>query len=167
MTVPQARALELAKAKGGLLGRVLTREDLTRLALEYWPHWLVSVAYKANTGAMSRVFRTAGREGVVKVILGDLTGEIGVLDAELALGLESIDGSLIVTPRLDENGAVKPALHFSQRVLAAQHIRPVQLIPTETQVFYRPVWVAYYGDESRLLGSKYLPFPGDGLSFMR
>ena len=83
VTVAQSSILRTAQFRGGILGRLLVRQPLTEIRLEYLRFYLVRLPYAVE--ARRFPFRRHESEGVMTVVVNALYGRCAVKDTDLQL----------------------------------------------------------------------------------
>lgn len=164
VTVAQTSILRTAEFRGGILGRILVRQPLTEIRLEYVRFYVVCLPYAVE--ARRFPFRRHRTEGVMNVVVNALYGRCAMKDTDLQLA--SVQGGHFQEGKfeLQEQEAVECAENFARRIV----MRMCRNLPSfgvaSCETFFRPYWMAYYG---RPDGEKprYLPFEADGLTFKR
>ena len=157
--------LPQARGKGGLLGKLIVRESLFQVTLEYKKYYLVYLPYTIE--ARKFPFRKKNMDGRLVVVVDALSGSCGVKEKEIEL--EQAEGVIFQNGINDmsESEAATTARDFANRIL----LRLCRNFPTfgelEIDFFYRPHWMAYYGDPATSAKPRYLPFEADGLTFRR
>ena len=156
-----------AKRKGGLIGLVmLAGSPLTLLRVEYKKYFRFFFPYEI----VARVFPFRRREfnGDMEIIVDAISGSCAVNNA-VDIELIQVEGHVFMDGTLDMEmqEAHDIAIEFGRRVLT----RLGRSVPhfgecLEPDVFYRPFWIAYYGDPKDKK-CRYLPFGADGHAFKR
>ena len=164
VAVARTSILRTTQFRGGIQGRILVRQLLTDIRLEYVRFYMVRLPYSVE--ARRFPFRRHATEGVMTVIVNALYGRCAVKDTDLQLA--PVQGGHFQQGKFELNGqeAVECAEDFARRIV----MRMCRNLPTfgeaSCETFFRPYWMAYYGQPD---GEKprYLPFEADGLTFKR
>lgn len=149
-------ALTLARKKGGLLGKILIRRKLTSLELLYFPFYLVTM----KIGHKVRISKIPD---MLKVIVDGSSGRCVLVDAELQL--HPLENTVKREPeQFSTEEVIRYAGKHANRYLIKVR-RNAAVFKDETVItFYRPYWLAFYGDRSTEKKVWYLPFEADGYS---
>lgn len=83
VAVARTSILRTAQFRGGILGRILVRQPLTDIRLEYVRFYMVRLPYSVE--ARRFPFRRHATEGVMTVIVNALYGRCAVKDTDLQL----------------------------------------------------------------------------------
>ncbi len=164
VTVAQSSILRTAQFRGGILGRLLVRQPLTEIRLEYLRFYLVRLPYAVE--ARRFPFRRHESEGVMTVVVNALYGRCAVKDTDLQLA--PVQGMHFQDGKFEMNGreAAECASDFARRIIMRMCRNLPSFGESSCETFFRPYWMAYYGrpeEES----PRYLPFEADGLTFKR
>lgn len=163
--VSKESVLPQAKGKGGLLGRLFVRESLFQLILEYKKYYVIRLPYTIE--ARKFPFRRRTMDGALSIVVDALQGGCAVKDSDIPL--EQAEGPIFQegVNDMDEEEAVTTARNFAAKIL----LRLCRNFPTfgeaEIDFFYRPHWMAYYGDPRNCAKPRYLPYEADGMTFRR
>lgn len=164
VTVAQSSILRTAQARGGLLGRLLVRQPLTEIRLEYVRFYLVRLPYAVE--ARKFPFRRHDTGGVMTLVVNSLYGRCAVKDTDLQLA--PVQGTHFQNGKFEMSGqeAEECASDFARRLIMRMCRNLPSFKEASCETFFRPYWMAYYGQPD---GEKprYLPFEADGLTFKR
>lgn len=156
-----------AKKKGGLLGRLFVREPLFEVNLEYRKFFSINLEHTV----VARKFPFGKHEisGSINIIVDAMFDKCGVKEISESLILEDIEGIEFQNGKHDmtDNQAIDCAQKYARRII----FRICKNLPTFTtnhvSYFYRPFWIAYYGNPNATKNPRYLPYEADGKSFAR
>lgn len=155
-----------ARRKGGLLGMVMVRQPLSILRLEYKKYFRFAFPYEV----LARIFPFRRKEiaGKMEVFVDAVSGNCAV-NTVTTIELVTVEGLPFMEGAMDmEVQEAHDIAHaFGKRIVT----RIGKTVPTfdecpEPEHFYRPVWIAYYGDPEDKT-CRYLPFEADGHTFKR
>lgn len=163
LTIGQEAFMKEAKGKGGLLGRLFVREPLYKMTLEYKKYYRILLPHTID---VRRLF--AGKKnisGVMNMIVDAETGNCAVISEDFSLvnttGKVFCDGEV----KVEQEEALDIAKRYATKVLTRlSGGRPV-FREHRLEEFYRPQWIAYYGNPAACDEPRYLPFEADGYSF--
>lgn len=152
----EQEACRLGEDKGGMLGKILIRKKMTSLELLYFPFYLVSI----KTGYKVRVSKIPE---MMKVVVDGTSGRCALVNTEPNLQPLCVDAK-----KESEHFSLEEVIRYASKHANRYLIRVrrnAALFKEETATtFYRPYWVAFYGDRSKEKRIWYLPFEADGYS---
>jgi len=156
-----------AKKKGGLLGMLIVREPLFEVALEYRKFFIISLEYEV----VARKFPFGKHDiaGSLDIVVDAMFDKCCVKEKNEPFILEDIEGKKFQNGihDMEDAEAVECAQKFSSRII----FRKCKNFPTFTENiiahFYRPFWMAYYGNPALIKNPRYLPYEADGKAFVR
>lgn len=155
-----------ARRKGGLLGMFTVRQPLTLLRIEYKKYYRFIFPYEI----LARIFPFRRREiaGNMEMLVDAISGNCAV-NSGIAIELAETEGIPFMDGAMDMEveEAHGIAYDFGKRIIT----RLGRSVPrfgecADPEFFYRPVWIAYYGDPKDK-SCRYLPFDADGHTFKR
>lgn len=159
-------ALLLAQKKGGLFGQIFIRKDFHEVELVYFPYFktTLDLSFKVRKFffCSEKIINTK-----VSVVVSGTTGKGSIIDGFPELKSLNSGNHSLIEPEVPEKKVIEQAVKCAQKYV----IRSVRTIPivdkVEIELFYRPFWVAYYGEKR--MGEKiyYLPIQADGYSVNR
>lgn len=156
-----------AKKKGGLLGMLIVREPLFELTLEYRKFFYITLEH--NVLARKFPFRKHQISGSLDIVVDAMFDKCSVKEKNEPFILDDVEGKEFQNGIHDmqDSQALECAQKFASRII----FRMCKNLPTFTQhnisYFYRPFWMAYYGDKTIIKNPRYLPFEADGKAFVR
>ena len=145
---------------------IIVRPPLTLLRLEYKKFFRLVFPYDI----VARVFPFRRREisGNMEIIVDAISGSCAVNNA-VSIELIPAKGKLFMdgTMDMEVQEAHDIAITFGRRIVT----RLGRSVPhfgdcLEPEFFYRPYWIAYYGNPENKK-CRYLPFEADGHAFKR
>jgi hypothetical protein len=165
LVFPQENFIKEAKRKGGLLGRLLVREPFYQMTLEYKAYYRVSLPHYIEA---RRVFTPKKKvSGTAHMIVDAETGKCAVITETLDLTPASGKVFQYVQAQISPEEAIDVAKRYANKVLLRLSGGMPVFKDHSIIEFYRPHWIAYYGDPTECTNPRYLPFEADGLSFNR
>jgi len=163
--LPKERFIKQAEKKGGLLGKMIVKEDLHDFKLEYWGYYRITLSYELATRKF--IFGKKNLSGVIEMIVDGRGGSCAVLTEELkivkAKGTLFSNGCFNIT----EQDAIQRAQHYATRILFRRYRGLPSFKNYNVSTFYRPFWIAYYGNPQECSNPRFLPFEADGMTFKR
>lgn len=164
--IPEEKIRGKAKGKGGLIGKVLLwKQPMTLLRLEYLKFYRFAFSYDVTV----RVFPAKKRDltGKIEIIVDAMTGKCAVND--IHIDLCETEGRHFMDGRFDME--VPPAHDLAQGFAKRIVMRLTKGTPIfgeclEPEYFYRPYYIAYYGDPEDK-ACRFLHFEADGHTFKR
>lgn len=165
LEIAQESIHKVAQGKGGLLGKFFVRDPLFCINLEYKKFYCATLPY--DVVARRFPFRRHPLSGSIDIIVDALMGKSAVREEPLVL--ETVQGEVFQNGLhdMDEAEAIQTASEYAKRII----FRMCKNLPVFGQgsaaFFFRPHWMAYYGDPGQARNPRYLPFEADGKSFRR
>ena len=157
VSMSRDEARHLAENKGGLLGKVLIRKRLSGLELKYYPFYIVKLKtdYAVRASRLPDSFRLA---------VDGTSGRCALADAEINLVDLPADASLVESDFTEEE-VIRYASKHANRYLIKTRRTAAMFKDEVVEPFYRPFWVAFYGEPEEGRKVWYLPFEADGFCF--
>ena len=153
-TMSKHEAQKLAERKGGLLGKILIRKALASVELLYFPFYLVTM----QTG---HKLRSSKLPENIKVVVDGSSGKCALVKTEPQL--QPLPES---AERVDEQFNTQEVIRYATNHANSHLIRVRKNAAffknEKVTTFYRPYWVAFYGDRKTEKKVWYLPFVADG-----
>lgn len=147
-------AQKLAEEKGGLLGKILIRKALTSVELLYFPFYLVTM----QTGYKLRSFKLPES---IKVVVDGSTGKCALVKTEPQLQ-PLPESAEKMEEQFSTQEVIRYAANHANRYLIRVRKNAAFFKNEQVTTFYRPYWVAFYGDRKTEKKVWYLPFAADG-----
>ncbi|MFZ7103866.1 MAG: hypothetical protein ACOWWO_14610 [Peptococcaceae bacterium] len=165
LQIPQEKFIEQAQGKGGLLGRMIVKEDLHDLKLEYWGCYKITLTYELDTRKF--IFGKKKIAGIIEMVVDGRTGSCAVLTEKLTI--VRARGNIFSKGcfSIKQEEAVQRARQYATRILFRRYRGLPSFCKSETATFYRPFWIAYYGNPQECSKPRFLPFEADGMTFKR
>ncbi len=167
ITISKDEIEKKARSKGGILGKLFVREPLFDVLLEYRKFFHVTLDY--DVVAKKFPFKKHPVSGTLEIIVDAMHDTCCVKDKHEIFTLESVEGKEFQNGMHDMSE--QQSLEYAQKYATRIIFRNCRSLPTFTKstssTFYRPFWMAYYGDPRAVIKPRYLPFDADGRAFTR
>ncbi|ATW26501.1 hypothetical protein DCMF_18650 [Candidatus Formimonas warabiya] len=153
----------VAQKKGGWIGRLIVRKAFSEMELTYFPFYKVTL----EIGLEARKFPFAPKtkfNSQINVLVSGTTGQASIIDKFPRLEKINEENSPTVDPSIPEEKIVESATKCANKFV----VRRARAVPAirgvQSELVFRPYWVAFYGE--RVEGSKihYLPIQADGFN---
>lgn len=155
--MPYEQARRLAESKGGFIGQLLIRRGLSSLRVLHYPFFLVTleVDYAVRKSKLPPQF---------KVVVDGTSGRCALVEEEPDLEALPAEATLVDVLLTTEEVVRYSGKHLNRYLIKTRHTAAA-FKKEVVQLFYRPYWVAFYGDKE--MGKKvwYLPYEADGYAF--
>lgn len=154
-------ALAAAEKKGGFVGKLLVRDPLTELRMHYFPFKMVTFPVQHRP-----LFKPV-RNTQVTVACDMTTGAAILCDKPLDLEETEAREDMLEECSIKDDRAFNSAHRLAYRLVRKHVFGRSQLNEHQSQMFYRPYWLAIYGEMVEGNRVRYMPMPADGLSSYR
>lgn len=165
ITIDKCKIDQIARLKGGIIGRLFVRSPYIGSYLEYVP------AYKLTFHFEGRKFSVLSKNSISKI------GEIGVVAESQSMRIGVIEQSFpIIEIEVPEN-TILPSVTFNEDNVVLRSIKLVRkavtlryrimpkVIHVATEIFYRPRWISQYGTNDKI--THQLITSADSFKFIR
>lgn len=159
----KSEASALARKKGGILGRIIVRQDLHELELHYFPFFKVLLAVNIAGRKLPFLPKKTAKTSV-HILVSGTTGSASVIQEFPALEPICAEACNLVEVLVSEEKILEHATKCVNKYV----IRSTRTLPavkdSQIDLFYRPYWVAYYGQKVEGQKIHYLPIQADGFN---
>jgi len=154
-------AIRIAQKKGSWIGRLLVSKDLSKVELSYFPFYRVNLNLEIASRKLP--FSTKKKfSSKISVLVSGTTGQASIIDQFPVLHEEDSDQKNIIEPYVPQEKVVESATKCASRFII-RRARAVPLVKSvQTELLFRPYWVAYYGEIIEGQKIHYLPIQADG-----
>ncbi|MFZ5945832.1 MAG: hypothetical protein ACOYVD_17205 [Bacillota bacterium] len=165
LQIPKEKFIKQAQNKGGLLGKLMVKEDLHDFILEYWGYYKITLYYELDTRKF--IFGKKKISGIIEMIVDGRSGSCAVSTEEVKM--VKVKGNTFSNGcfNIDKADAIGRARHYATRILFRRYRGLASFNKSEVSIFYRPFWIAYYGNPHECSNPRFLPFEADGMTFKR
>jgi hypothetical protein len=171
LSMTETVAHEIGRKKGGILGRLFVREDMTRLSLLYFPFSIIDFYYEKMEGLWNRMFMRNNNEGhyrrKIAIICDKTTGSTALAEAVPVLETVEVPEDHIQPALFKMDDLLQSAQNLAFRVLRKHVLGAQNIIDFSSIQLYRPYYVAYYGEYVEGNKVRYLPVAADGFGTKR
>lgn len=156
--------LPTVKNKGGLIGKLLVRKPLCELELMYFPYYKVTLDVYIEARKLPFMPKKK-LNTTIEVLVSGTTGSASIIQGFPKL--ERIETKNLIETIVSEEEVIRKATKCADRYVI-RSARTFSIVKdVKLELFYRPYWVAFYGEE--IVGEKayYLPIQADGYKVTR
>jgi hypothetical protein len=161
LVMSQEDAIKIAQKKGSWIGRLLVSKDLSKVDLSYFPFYKVTLNFEIESRKLP--FSTKKKiSSKISVLVSGTTGQASIIDQFPVLHEEDSNQKNMIEPYVPQEKVVESATKCANRFII-RRARAIPLVKSvQTELLFRPYWVAYYGEVMEVKKIHYLPIQADG-----
>jgi len=158
----ESEAWEKGKSKCNIIGRLLVRDEMSKLEIAYFPFLLVEFRQEHSRHIWRRRKDTGGNNISVITIICDGTTNNAAFADTLPDFIKTEVGEEQIKKRLfTEQDMISESQKLAFR-MTHKFIGKNEIILQNTYEIYRPYYIAWYGNITEENKARYLPMAADG-----
>ena len=173
-TTPQklskSDALNIAIKKGGFLGKLIVKQEMTSLDLIYFPYYLIEFKYTVKPISIFRTKKSninKPKESKINILCDCTTGVAALADSLPNFEVKEVEDKSIKDKLINDDELLKRSKKLAFKLIHKHNVGHPYLESWEIKEIYRPFWVAIYGKFEQGNKIRYLPIQADGHNIQR